>query len=84
MYFDRYDICEAWWLLAHDWGLYATITRLERMPFKPSPVLSYEYLTDNGKEIYDMHDLEFIVNHNLCNKYTYSGIRIPGIVYKKE
>ena len=69
MYFDRYDICEAWYLLACDWGLYATITRLKGMEFKPSPVLSYEHLTANGKVIYDEQDLIFMTNHRLCDGY---------------
>lgn len=53
MYFDRFDICEAHSLWAHDYGEYAVITRLTRMGFRPSPLLRYDSLTDNGRSIYD-------------------------------
>jgi hypothetical protein len=59
MYFDRFDICEAWYLYAADYhaGMwskeYAIFGRLNNIGFKPSPLLSYDGLTDNGKEIYD-------------------------------
>lgn len=66
-YFDRYDICEAYLLFENDWHiggwlrerksnqrrLMATHVQLKRMQFKPSPWLSYDMLTDNGKAIYD-------------------------------
>lgn len=53
-YFDRFDICEAWNVWAHDWGQYATIARLRRMDFKSSHTAEfYDGLTDNGREIYD-------------------------------
>ena len=58
MYFDRFDICEAYFLaLSHcHWGLrsreYARLCKLMRY-FKPSPMLSVDSLSDNGREIYD-------------------------------
>lgn len=66
-YFDRFDICEAHCVLEWDWNSggwlherptnqrrkEATSIQLERMQFKPAPNLSYETLTENGKEIYD-------------------------------
>ena len=59
MYFDRYDICEAYYVIAHDWGLYDVITRLEVMTFKPSPMLgNRDELTGNGQEIYDYLDAQ--------------------------
>ena len=56
MYFDRFDICEAFSMLAHDWGLYDICPRLDRLGFRPSPILSYENLEENGREIYDYHN----------------------------
>ena len=58
-YFDRFDICSAHYVLAMLWhggtgcSLYAKFAQLERIKFRPSPMLSGpEYLTDNGQEIY--------------------------------
>ena len=58
MYFDRFDIAEAWFLaLAHchggQWSReYARLCKLSRS-FKPSPFLDVDRLTENGREIYD-------------------------------
>ena len=66
-HFDRFDICEAHAVLEWDYNLggllrerpsnqrrrEATAIQLIRMQFKPRPDLSYETLTENGKEIYD-------------------------------
>lgn len=58
MYFDRFDICEAYFLaLSHchggQWSReYARLCKLMAY-FKPSPMLSIETLSDNGREIYD-------------------------------
>ena len=52
--FDRYDICEAYNLLAHDYGLYDVKARLDKMGFKCAhSVEFYEGLTENGQAIYD-------------------------------
>jgi len=58
MYFDRFDIAEAWYLAlcdCHGGQSSPSYARLSRMSsyFKPSPLLSIESLTDNGREIYD-------------------------------
>ena len=54
MYFDRFDICEAWSIWAHDYGEYAVITRLNRMGFRLSPMREhYADLSENGQAIYD-------------------------------
>ena len=54
MYFDKYDICEAYNLLSHDYGLYDVKTRLNVMGFKSSKEAEfYEGLTENGQAIYD-------------------------------
>lgn len=58
MYYDRFDIVEAWYLaLAHCHGgqwspEYARLCRMARY-FKPSPLMDYDSLTDNGKDIYN-------------------------------
>jgi hypothetical protein len=58
MYFDRYDIAEAWYLaLSHchggQWSReYARLCKLQRS-FRPSPMLDTDTLTENGREIYD-------------------------------
>ena len=58
MYFDRFDIAEAYYLaLSHchggQWSReYARLGKLSRK-FKPSPFLSVETLTENGREIYE-------------------------------
>jgi hypothetical protein len=65
-YFDRFDICEAHYQLEADYNLggwlrerpgnarrmEATAVQLHRMGFRPRPTLSYETLTENGREIY--------------------------------
>ena len=58
MNFDRFDICEAYFLaLSHchggQWSReYARLCRLMTY-FKPSPLLSVETLNDNAREIYE-------------------------------
>lgn len=58
MYFDRFDICEAYYLaLSHchggQWSReYERLCRLSRY-FKPSPLLSVDSLSDNAREIYE-------------------------------
>jgi hypothetical protein len=54
--FDRFDVCEAFNLLAHDYGLYDVKTRLNQMQFRcRSSAEFYDGLTENGREIYDRH-----------------------------
>lgn len=52
MYFDRFDICEAWYLWAHDWGEYRAIGRLQHAGFRPSPLLGIDSLSENAQVIY--------------------------------
>jgi hypothetical protein len=59
MNFNRFDICEAWSCLAHDWGLYAVAARLDDMGFTPSPLQSTETLSENARAIYDANDGHF-------------------------
>lgn len=59
MYYNRVDICEAWYLFlsSYHWGqgsdMYARLSRLT-LRFRPSPMLRYESLSENGKQIYDL------------------------------
>jgi hypothetical protein len=59
MYFDRFDILEAYYLYGSEYHSgqfskeYAYMGRCLNCGFRPSPMLSYQSLTDNGKEIYD-------------------------------
>ena len=54
---NRFDICEAWYLFACNWhegqgsATYAIFGRLERMRFRPSPMLSTGRLSSNGRLI---------------------------------
>jgi hypothetical protein len=54
---DRFDICEAWYLFAADWhegqgsDTYAIVGRLDRLGFRPSPILSTRSLSPNGRLI---------------------------------
>jgi len=58
MYFDRFDICEAYFLaLSHchggQWSReYARLCKLMRY-FRPAPSLSVDTLNDNARVIYD-------------------------------
>ncbi len=54
---NRFDICEAWYLFASEWhqgqgsDTYAIFGRLDRMRFRPSPMLSRRTLSANGRLI---------------------------------
>lgn len=58
MYFDRFDIAEAYYLwLSHNHSgqnsrEYARLSRMTQY-FSPSPLLTVETLSDNGRAIYD-------------------------------
>lgn len=57
--FDRFDVCEAWYLYAtHYHGgqgseEYRIFSRLARIRFRPSPMISVERLSENAREIFD-------------------------------
>ena len=60
MTFDRFDICEAYYVFAMLWhdgmfgAIYSKFAQFERIRFRPSPMLcGPENLTDNGREIYE-------------------------------
>lgn len=69
MYFNRFDIVEAWYLALSDCHggqnseSYARLCKLQR-EFRPSPSLRVSSLTQNGKEIYE----------NACNKLLYNEL----------
>lgn len=57
MYWDRFDICEAWYFAlshCHGGGGSSEYLRLCQMGeyFTPSPLLTVESLTENGLVIY--------------------------------
>ena len=70
MYFDRFDICEAYWCYSNDYheGMFSEIYkisgRLIEMDFNPHFDLCYELLSDNGQDIYN----------NLVDKNHLSGL----------
>ena len=58
MYFDRFDICEAYYLFFayfHEGQSSRKYGRLSRMGryFRPAPSLCEDTLSENGKAIYD-------------------------------
>lgn len=59
MYFDRFDICEAYYVFASLYHggqrcpIYGWFARFDRMRFRPSPMLSEETLSDNARAIFD-------------------------------
>lgn len=64
MYFDRFDICEAWYIfLSENYDgmmcpLYYRLCTLTRY-FKPSPRLNRERLSDNAKVILEQLEAEY-------------------------
>ena len=69
MYFDRFDICEAWyvWASENHGGMftkeYAIFGRLNRIRFVPRPSLNgWDSLTENGQEIYNAMESRKIRN----------------------
>lgn len=67
MYFDRFDIVDAWyvWLSSHHdgkdyrrsdsrwWSSYSRFSTMEkRLGYRPAPSLSYDTLNENALEIY--------------------------------
>ena len=55
----QFDVCEAWYLFARDYHggqgseLYAILSKLIKMDFRPAPSLEPEKLTENSRELYD-------------------------------
>jgi hypothetical protein len=79
MYWDRFDICEAYAIMEWHWSsggwlherpsnqrrMEATAIQLHRIGFGARPSLEYETLSENGKEIY----------HNLEDRYGFPSTR---------
>jgi hypothetical protein len=67
MYWNRFDIVEAYYLFCRDYhvGIDDLYTRLchIREYFKPAPNLEYDTLSENGQTIYDT----LVVMLNLTN-----------------
>jgi len=65
MYFDRFDICEAYFLALSEchggqWSIeYRRLCKLMQY-FKPSPMLCVNSLSENGREIYDAACARFL------------------------
>lgn len=55
---DRIGRCDVWSVLAHDYGLYGIVARLERMGYCPAPSLRYDTLEDTQKDMY--HDRQML------------------------
>lgn len=59
MYFDRFDICEAYYCYMVEWHggqtskEYALTGTFHRLRFRPRPDLSSDTLEENGRAIYD-------------------------------
>ena len=49
---DRIGRLEVWSCLAHDYGLYGIVARLDRMKFRPSPLLNTDRLDEEQKTLY--------------------------------
>jgi len=70
MYFDRFDICEAYYCYASDYHegqyskIYEIFGRLYDLKFEPRINLCFESLNENGQWIYQ----------NLVNKKHLSGL----------
>lgn len=77
LYFNKFDICEAYWLFASNWHSgqfspeYEFFGRLDLIGFKPSPALKFTTLSENGKEIYNGLKKRFnrslIIKKGKCN-----------------
>jgi hypothetical protein len=59
MFFDRFDILSAYWLIGSDFHLsgmsskeYAYMDRAEKAGFKPGAMFGWQSLSENAKEIY--------------------------------
>jgi hypothetical protein len=59
MYFDKFDICEAYYMFATlyhggQWSKeYRIFSRLHNIGFNPGPLLTVERLSENSREIFD-------------------------------
>jgi hypothetical protein len=65
VYFDRFDICEAWYMFAclyHEgqWSdTYRIFGRLHAIQFRERPSISVDTLSENAREIFD----NLVANH---------------------
>ena len=71
MYFNRFDICEAYYLFFCNYhsGIHSEFyRRLSAMGayFTPSPLLCYENMDENGQMIYDNLVDKELVHQSTC------------------
>lgn len=52
MYFDRFDICEAYYMYDVLYNPTKYAAKLRRLDFRPSPTIRLEDLSENAKEIF--------------------------------
>ena len=85
MEWNRFDICEAYYLYCRDnhqgqWSKeYEVLGRLINMRFKPGINLEVDELTENGKQIYD--NLVSKEEQSLCATAEAQGLQ-PGELTK--
>lgn len=59
LYFDRFDVCEAYYMFATEWHggqntkEYAIFGRLHKLQFRPRPLIDVETLNENAQLIYN-------------------------------
>ena len=75
--FDRFDVCEAYWLFYCHWHRGGMTLRceakgrgiaeqLDRMRYRPSPLLELDTMSDGAREIYELLVAEY---HHTCCPY---------------
>lgn len=73
MHFDRFDICDAYYLFATAWhdGQYSEeyriFYRLEKVRYRSAPNLSYKTLSENGREILYKLELAECEKHKITD-----------------
>lgn len=60
----KMDVCEAYSCIAHDWGDYELQTFLDKIGYKPSPLLKSDKLEGLPLEIYQELDRLYDLRYN--------------------
>lgn len=75
--FDRFDICEAYYLYDVDWGPTPYGARLHKIGFSPAPSLSLASANENVKEIYGrlvrQHEGTYVAYERLYRRHPEIG-----------
>lgn len=58
---EDFDSMEAWFCLAHDWGLYNLFWWIETQGFRPSPLFRTDNMEEGAAEIYEQYDDMFSI-----------------------